>query len=186
MEDRKLIRLLNKDPDVGMEQLMNQYAGLVYAVVKGKMVDFHCVSSDIDDCVADVFSRFYFRLSDYDPSKASLQTYLCVLARNLAIDRTRKRSLYDHISMDDDKNLLTLADDVIMDDVVIEEELRREVVKAIEALGHPDCDIIFRKYYYGQTSKEIAHTLGLSVANVDTRTHRAILKLRKMFGGEES
>ena len=186
MEDRKLIRLLNKDPDVGMDQLMNQYAALVYAVVKGRMIDFQCISSDIDDCAADVFSKFYMNLTDYDPSKASLQTYLCVLARNLAIDRMRTRSAHEHVSMEDDQNLLTLADDVIIEEEIIEKELRRSVLKAIEALGSPDRDIIFRKYYYGQTSKEIAHDLGLSVSNVDTRAHRAILKLRKLFGGEEA
>ena len=30
MEDNKLLRLLHKDPNAGMEQLMNQYTGLVY------------------------------------------------------------------------------------------------------------------------------------------------------------
>jgi RNA polymerase sigma-70 factor (ECF subfamily) len=88
--------------------------------------------------------------------------------------------------MEDDRNLLTLADDVIMEEEIIEKELRRSVLKAIEALGSPDRDIIFRKYYYGQTSKEIARDLGPSVSNVDTRAHRAILKLRKLFGGEEA
>lgn len=31
MEDNKLLRLLHKDPNAGMEQLMNQYTGLVYS-----------------------------------------------------------------------------------------------------------------------------------------------------------
>lgn len=39
MEDRKLLRLLHKDPSAGMEQLMNQYAGLIYSVVKGKLAE---------------------------------------------------------------------------------------------------------------------------------------------------
>ena len=39
MEDRKLLRLLHKDPSAGMEQLMNQYAGLIYAVDKGKLAE---------------------------------------------------------------------------------------------------------------------------------------------------
>lgn len=48
MEDSKLLRLLHKDPSTGMEQLMNQYAGLVYAVVKGKLAESFCVSTDIE------------------------------------------------------------------------------------------------------------------------------------------
>lgn len=69
MEDNKLLRLLHKDPNAGMEQLMNQYTGLVYAVVKSKLDDSYYVSSDIEDCVADVFSKFYAELSDYDPTR---------------------------------------------------------------------------------------------------------------------
>ena len=42
MEDKQLLRLLHKDPSAGMEQLMNQYAGLVYAVVKGKLAQSLC------------------------------------------------------------------------------------------------------------------------------------------------
>ena len=84
MEDNKLLRLLHKDPNAGMEQLMNQYTGLVYAVVKSKLDDSYYVSSDIEDCVADVFSKFYAELSDYDPKISSIKTYLCVIARNQA------------------------------------------------------------------------------------------------------
>ena len=38
MEDKKLLRLLHKDPNAGMEQLLNQYTGLVYTVVKSKLM----------------------------------------------------------------------------------------------------------------------------------------------------
>ena len=91
MEDTKLLRLLHKDPNAGMEQLMNQYAGLVYAVVKGRLADSLYVSSDIEDCVADTFSEFYIDLQKYDPKKSSIRSYLCVLARNNATDLLRKR-----------------------------------------------------------------------------------------------
>ena len=34
MQDDKLLRKLNKEPEIGMKMLMDQYAALVYAVVK--------------------------------------------------------------------------------------------------------------------------------------------------------
>ena len=80
---------------------------------------------------------------------------------------------------------MQVADDVMIDSELADEELRREVIRAVEDLGEPDSSIIFRKYYYGESSKEIAKATGLSVSNVDTRTHRALNKLRKMFGGNE-
>ena len=185
MEDKRLLRLLHKDPNAGMEQLLNQYTGLVYAVVKGKLDGSFHVSSDLEDCVADVFSKFYTELADYDPAMSSIKSYLCVIARNYAINVAKKRSLEGGISLDDGQSLLQVADDVAIDSELADEELRREVIKAVEDLGEPDSSIIFRKYYYGESSKEIAKATGLSVSNVDTRTHRALNKLREMFGGNE-
>ena len=185
MEDNKLLRLLHKDPNAGMEQLMNQYTGLVYAVVKSKLTDSNSVSSDIEDCVADVFSKFYTELSAYDPEESSIKSYLCVIARNHAINIAKKRYLSGKISLDDEQTLLQFADDVTIESELTEDELRREVIKAVEDLGEPDTSIIFRKFYYGESSKEIAEAIGMTVSNVDTRTHRALEKLRKMFGGNE-
>lgn len=186
MEDNKLLRLLHKDPNAGMEQLMNQYTGLVYAVVKSKLAGSYYVSSDIEDCVADVFSKFYMELSGYDPALSGIKSYLCVIARNHAINVLKKRSLNGGISLDDEQTFLQAADEVMIDSELAEDELRREVIKAVENLGEPDSSILFRKFYYGESSKEIAKAVGMSVSNVDTRTHRAINKLRKMFGGKEA
>lgn len=185
METAELLQLLNKDPNAGMEQLMNQYAGLVYAVVKGRLAASSCVSTDLEDCVADVFGEFYFARNSFDPEISSLKTYLCVLARNNAIDilRRRERRRGD-VSLDDEESFLQIADDITIESELSKEELRREVFGAVKALGEPDTDIILRKYYFGESSKEIADTFGLTVSNVDTRTHRALNKLRKLFGGD--
>ena len=186
MEDARLLRLLHKDPNAGMEQLMNQYAGLVYAVVKGKLAGSCCISSDIEDCVADVFSQFYVGLSGYDPKLSGIKSYLCVIARNLAINTAKKRSLQEGtVSLCEEDAALQIAEDVWIDSELAGEELRREVLSAVKALGEPDSVILLRKYYFAESSKEIADALNLTVTNVDTRTHRALNKLRKLFGGKE-
>ena len=185
MEDSKLLRLLHKDSSVGMEQLINQYAGLVYAVVKGKLSESFCISTDIEDCVADVFCEFYAGLEKYDESRSSIKSYLCVLARYKAIDVARKRGRQQCIaSLDDKDSLLQVADGVMLEADFVDDELRREVLNAVKELGEPDSSIIIRKYYFGESSKEIADALNLTVSNVDTRMHRALNKLRKLFGGK--
>lgn len=187
MEDSKLLQLLHNDPDAGMEQLMNQYTGLVYTVVKNKLAESYYLSSDIEDCVADVFSKFYTALSDFDPALSGIKTYLCVIARNHAIKVAESRRLQQgSVSLDDEGSLLQVADDVSICSQLAEDELRRAVIQAVKDLGEPDASIIFRKFYYGESSKDIAKAVGLTAANVDTRTHRALGKLRKTFGGNET
>lgn len=185
MEDIKLLQLLHKDSSAGMEKLMDQYAGLVYAVVKGKLSESFCVSTDIEDCVADIFCEFYANIEKYDLSISSIKSYLCVLARYKATDVLRKRGRQCCVSLDDADSLLQIADEFTVEGDFLEDELRREVLNAIKLFGNPDSSIIIRKYYFGESSKEIADALKMTVSNVDTRTCRALNKLRKMFGGKE-
>ena len=185
MEDRKLLQLLRKDPNAGMEQLMNQYTALVYAVIKGKLSESYYVSSDIEDCMADVFSEFYTELAKYDPKVSSVKSFLCVLARNHAIDIVRKRARQQgYISLDDEESLLQISDELTIESDLARDELRRQVFSWVKSLGETDSSIIIRKYYFGESSKEIAGALKLTVSNVDTRSHRALSKLRKTFGGK--
>lgn len=186
MDDKRLLRLLHKDLDAGIEKLMEQYAGLVYAVVKGRLVDSYYISSDIEECAAEVFIKFYTGLSDYDPEISSIKSYLCVIARNHAMNLAKRRSRQATVSLDDEESFLQIADDVLIESKLEEDELRREVIKAIEELGEPDSSIIFRKFYYGEASKDIAKAIGLTASNVDTRAHRALNKLRKTFGGDKA
>ena len=183
MDDAKLLRLIRKDPSAGMEQLMDQYAGLIYAVVRGRLAGSYCLSTDIEDCVADVFCEFYAALERYDPTLSSIKSYLCVLARHKAIDLLRKRARQSgDISLDGEVQIAD--DDIDIESELEERELVREVFDAIKALGEPDTSIIVRKYYLGESSAEIAKALDLTVSNVDTRAHRALNKLRNLFGGE--
>ena len=111
MEDNKLLRLLHKDPNAGMEQLMNQYTGLVYAVVKSKLDGSYYVSSDLEDCVADVFSEFYIGLSNYNSEKSSIKAYLCAIANHKSVDIYKlRRKQIDNVSLDDEETRFQLGD----------------------------------------------------------------------------
>ncbi len=185
MKDVKLLRLLHKDSNRGMEQLINEYAGLVYAVVNSRLISCGFTAQDVEECVSDVFSEFYLDVLRYDPKLSSIKTYLCVLARNNAIDYLRKNKKHcNNVSIDEQGNNLHISDDITVESTLEESELHKEVFTAIKKLGEPDTSIIIYKYLLGKSSKEIAALLKLTVSNVDTRTHRALSKLRKMFGGE--
>ena len=185
MDDIRLLKLLRRDPDAGMQKLMDMYSGLLYAVAKSKLADRACLSTDVEDVVADTFSEFYLELDKYDPELSSIRSYLCIIARNNAVDLLRKNcEAMNSVRVDDEEEVLQIADDYLIETDLIDEELRRETAAAIKSLGEPDTEIIFRKFYLAQSSKAISEKLGLSVANVDTRTHRAITKLRMILGGK--
>ena len=45
MDDAKMLELLHKNPNKGMNMLMNKYVGLVYATVKHVLANSACNSS---------------------------------------------------------------------------------------------------------------------------------------------
>ena len=69
-----------------------------------------------------------------------------------------------------------------MDDPSVQTDLRTALTSAIEALPDAYRAVLVLRDVEGWSPVEIAQTLGLSVCNVKSRTHRARLFLRKQLG----
>lgn len=185
MEDEALLEQLRNDPEEGMTALIDTYGGLICAVVKGKLRAPAFGPTDVEHCVADTFSEFYCDLGRYSPDQGSIRSWLCVIARHNAVDMLRRHYRQGQTVSLDDEAVAPIADDFSLEGDLEDRMFRAELVEAVKALGQPDREILLRKYWLGQSSKEIARTMDMTVSNVDTRAHRAIRKLRERFGGEQ-
>ena len=186
MQDEVVLKLISKDPDEGMRELISRYSGLVYSIVRSKLRRAGLPQADVDSCAADTFSEFYIHLDRYDPSRCSVKTWLCVIAKNVSSNSCRK-ALKERPGLSADlSETLDAADDFSLEGEFISKEERRALIEAVNRLNEPDRQIIVRKYYLGQSTKQVAEKLGLTVSNVDTRTHRAVKKLKTLFGGAEN
>lgn len=175
MQDWEILDTLRQTPEFGIKALMEQYGKLVYAVARNRLpADVFC-AADVEDCVADTFHDFYFGLDHYDLEKGSLRAWLCAIARNKALELVRQRCRKGGVFPLDEE--LT-ADAILLESSLEEQALRTAVLTAVKELEEPEREILLRKFYLGEPSKEIAARLRLTVANVDTRTHRAVEKLR--------
>lgn len=76
------------------------------------------------------------------------------------------------------ESTILVSDLGIVDDM-IQEETRRVLIAAVNALGEPDREILVRRYYYEQKPKEIALALNLSVKQVNNRLYQTKQKLRE-------
>lgn len=57
MDERSLLTLLQKRPNEGMKELMRQYMGYCYYIVRNRLAEFP--QEDIEECVSDVFVDTY-------------------------------------------------------------------------------------------------------------------------------
>ena len=189
--DQLLYTLLRSDPAAGLNAVMAQYVGLVWAVVAGRLSGG--TREDVEECVSDVFQAFYEQRDLFDPEKGSIRAYLCVMAKRAAIGRYRQLSnpLRQTVSLE-------LLDSAVSDGTAIfdgaavldgaaeaaeEQELRGQLIRAVRALGEPDHEIFIRKFYLGQTTKQIAREMELRPNTVDKKVSRGYDKLRKILEG---
>ena len=181
MQDMELVDLIKKDPNKGLNLLMTEYMGLICTIVRDKLGKV-CDEFEIESCASDVFIDFYNNIDRYSEEKGSVKALLCVVAKRRAIDIFRKRAKeINNISLDDDEGYTQISDNTDIEDSYIKKEQKKKLLEAVKSLGSPDSEIIVRKYYMGESSKEIAEKLSLTVNAVDTRTSRALKKLRSII-----
>lgn len=183
MDDR-ILEQLARYPEKGLELLMDRYMGLVYTIVSNKLMSV-CDKEDIEECVSEVFFDLYQAREAIDTQKSSLQTFVALVAKRKAINRYHK-------SMSRKQRIVRLEDDGFTGIDETQEspaeqasgkETRETLIQSIKALGEPDSEIMIRKYYLGQSSKEIAAALRLKVNTVDKKVSRGLDKLKSLLEG---
>ena len=67
---------------------------------------------------------------------------------------------------------------------LLRKERRKELLDAIAQLSQQDRLIFYRKYYYLQTTAQIASEIGMTERAIEGRLYRIKKRLRKLLGGD--
>jgi RNA polymerase sigma-70 factor (ECF subfamily) len=111
---------------------------------------------------------------------SSLSTWLYTIARSFCIKkrRTRKGEPAHAISLDDDAAAKAESCEPRPDEVAAEHELGAALDRALRSLDAESREIVVLRDVEGLTAPEVAEVLGVSVAAVKSRLHRARAELR--------
>lgn len=182
--DNELLLLLRNNPEKGLEEIMDIYAGFVYTIAYGKLSSVG-TKEDIEECVSDIFYTFYRHINAIDLEKGSIKAYLGVISKRKAIDGFRKisKAANKSVSIDELKYDSIPTDYSEVETNVISSETKEILINGIQALGEPDCQIFILKYFYGLSTKMIAQKLKIKENTVDKKVSRGIGKLRTLLGG---
>jgi len=148
-----------------------RYGGLIVAAVRGVTQ----LQVEIEDLTQEVFVRLCkddFRLlRTYDPERASLSTWLTIVARSTARDAMRRRRL-----------------DSVPIDAVPESSLAVDAVEPVQKLKLPEAllsprqrEILKMLYDKEMEVAEIAAALNIDPQTVRSAHHKAMVKLRAHF-----
>ena len=169
MNDEKIIIAIRNRSEGAINETIDKYSKLLWSII-GKVLNNIGSVQDIEECVADTFIYLWENPHKFDPSRGKLKSWLSIIARTKAIDRCREIAKTRTIS---------LESTILVSDHMIQEETRRVLIAAVNALGEPDREILVRRYYYEQKPKEIALALNLSVKQVNNRLYQTKQKLRE-------
>ena len=127
-----------------------------------------------EDVTHDTFLQVIRDPHRFDPARASFRTYLCAIARHLALTRRRQRPVPAPTGPPDaactDRGPL---------DHLISAERARHVRRAVLDLPVPQREVVILFDFEGLSLAETAAVIGTTVGSVKARLHRARERLRR-------
>ena len=156
LDEKELLRQLQKQRAGALEAALAQYGAYVLAVIRNRSRGV-LTPEDHEEIASDVF----------------LALWLGAVARKQTAEAMRKKNVY--LPLEDDA-LITL--DRLWEQMV-EKERCEALAQALAALPEEDREIFYRFYDLSQTTAQIAQALGLNASTVRSRQLRGREALRK-------
>lgn len=175
-EQEMIAQLLQKD-ERGMEALLLHYGPLMRYIIAPILPD----PQDREECLSEVSMRVWSRVAQFDPARGSWTAWLTAITRNTARNYHRSaQNRRDTQAIPEG----TPAPDASPEEAILQAERSAAVHNALGRLSPGDRALFYRKYYYLQSTAQIAAELGMTARAVEGRLYRLKKQLRKMLGGE--
>ncbi|MBQ3507363.1 MAG: sigma-70 family RNA polymerase sigma factor [Clostridia bacterium] len=148
------------------------YYDKVTGYVRGKISAPH----EAEDVVSSVFLRVYERFDSFDPTRASLSTWIYTITHNVVVDYYRTRRVHTEYAEYMDAEIDEVADESNTNETLLE-----QLADALEQLKEKERDLIVLHYYKGYTLKVIAEMMGMSYINAKVIHAKALSRLRELM-----
>jgi RNA polymerase sigma-70 factor, ECF subfamily len=130
-----------------------------------------------EDLVQDTFVKVWRTAASYDSARGSLDTWVLLIARSLAIDLIRRRVL-------ETRTLATQEDPEAAvepgpEGLVETHDLVERARAAMGSLTAGQRAALELAYFHGKTSAEVAEVEGIPIGTAKTRIRSALAKLRE-------
>lgn len=173
MRDTELLRRIAAGDEAALHELLQYYGPRIRYIIRPFLPD----AREQEECVQDVAMTLWRKAGEFDASKASFAAWLTVICRNAALNRARRRKV--ETPLDETVTVPSAEDEVLR------RERQQRLYQAVGQLYGTERQIFFRKYYYGQSTAQIAAELGLTERGVEGRLYRLRDKMRRLMGGED-
>ena len=167
-----------------IELIVQRYEKLIRYIA---VTILHNRESSVEECINDVYLKVWTHGAEYDYQKASFKTYLKAITRNTALNHLRKMKRLEELEGMDEAD--TLQSEYIdysqnLEQKVIYQEEVQALNRILRALRKKDKELVLRRFYYLQSTKQIAEAMGMTENAVDSKLSRLRKKIRKHYEKE--
>ena len=142
--------------------------------VKAFLIKSGASPSMAEECTQEVMVTLWHKAHLFDPSRASVATWIFTIARNKRIDALRKQRRPEPEDLQWGPESEPEASDIL----VLQQEANL-ITQAMSALPSQQRDLIKKAYFGDLSHSEIAVETGLPLGTIKSRLRLALSKLRK-------
>jgi RNA polymerase sigma-70 factor (ECF subfamily) len=135
-------------------------------------------AAQAEDLVQDTFVKVWRKAESFESARGSLDTWVLLIARSLAIDLLRRRVLEARI-LAQEQHATEVSDEPGPDRVAETVDLTERARLAMQALSPQQRAALELAYFGGKTSVEVAELEGIPVGTAKTRIRTALIRLRE-------
>lgn len=175
LDDSEIIALFHARCEQAIEELRKKHGSAVGRVASNILSD----PQDVEECVNDTYLGAWDTIPPQDP--APLRTYVCAIARNLALKKyhtctAEKRNSSFDVALDELADCFPASETV--ESAYGEKELSAAVSGFLDTICYDDRFIFSRRYWYGDSVADIAAAMHTDAHRVSVRLSRTRKRLQ--------
>jgi RNA polymerase sigma-70 factor (ECF subfamily) len=172
--DTDLLRAFSRKEQAAADELYSRFAPRIFGLGMVMLGS----GTQAEDLVQDAFVKVWRNCHTYDAARGSLDTWVLLIARSLAIDLIRRRVLEQRILSQQDEPSATPPEEG-PERLAETHDLADRARVAMQSLSPGQRAAIELAYFGGKTSTEVAELEGIPVGTAKTRIRTALMRLRE-------
>ena len=180
LDDVALVRRLADRRQEALAELFDRYHRLLLALT-GRILGR---AAEAEEVVQESFLQAWSQAGAYNPERASVSTWLVLIARSRALDRLRSRRVAERTVESARAEAPAGHTSPEGPAAVLFRERRLRVGLELERLPAEQRQVLDLAFFEGLTQREIAERTGIPLGTVKTRTLLAMQKLRTALRAE--
>lgn len=176
LEDSKIIAMFYERSEQAIAELDNKYG----SAVKKSAANILSDRQDVEECVNDTYLRAWNNIPPQNPNP--LVSFICKIARNLALDKYRankaekRNSVFDLIL---DEMEACIPSDMCVETEIEAKELSAAINRFLLTLNQDDRFLFVRRYWYADSVTALAAMTNGNANRISVRLFRIREKLKK-------